>query len=331
MDRITPSTQDAYNWKFDQNDDEVIVTFPFTSTFNIHSLEAQLIEDNTSIIVKAPGHIPFLAGCLENEASKIQLDFNDKENEAILHIFKKEKELWHIIIKSNTLTTFEIDPKSAYLLAIILQKQDIPDELRAQLFRFLQMSCNAGFVPALIYFGTFLLHNPETEEVGLSYLQIAAEGYQSPEAYYFIGLYLLHHDKKEQGVLLLEESLNKGFTGAAYVLGKILSPCSEIDGGKKKDGKEAIEMLEKCDSPEAKLEIARIYFYGCEEVPKDIETANQIYEKAKELEPSLPALDEAENEVPSTTKKSKGLIILFAVSIVSFFGFLVYNQIKRHK
>lgn len=331
MDRITPSTQDAYNWKFDQNDSEVIVTFQFSNTFQIHSLEAQLIEDNTSIIVKAPNHIPFLAGCLEHEASKIQLDYKDKENEVVLHIFKKESELWHIIIKSNTLGTYQIDPKSAYLLAIILQKEDIPDELRTQLFRFLQFSCNAGFVPALIYFGTFLLHTPETEETGLQYLQVAAEGYQSPEAYYFIGLYLLHHDQKEQSVALLEESLSKGFTGAAYVLGKILSPCSEIDGGKKKDGKKAIEMLEKCDNPEAKLEIARIYYHGCNEIPKDVEKANQIYEDAKKAEPSLPPLEEIEVEDPSSTKKSKGLVILFAVSIVSLFGFLVYNQIRRHK
>lgn len=333
MNRITPSTQDAYNWKFDQTEEEVVITFPFSKTFNIHSLEAELIEDNNSIIVKAPDHIPFLAGHLAEEASKIQLDYNDNENIAVLHIIKKVPKLWEIVIKSNTLTTYEIDPKSAYLLAVILQQEDLPDDARALLFRFLQMSCNAGFVPALIYFGSILIQAPQTEEVGLSYLQVAAEGYQSPDAYYLLGKYLLEHDKKEQGVLLLEESLNKGFKDAAVDLGRMLSPYSGVDGGKKKDGKAAIEMLEKCDNPRAKLEIAKIYFYGCDEVPKDVEKANQIYKDAKELDPSLPSLEETEAEAGGSppTKKSKGLVILFAVSIVSLFGFLVYNQIKRHK
>lgn len=331
MDRITPSTQDAYNWKFEQKEDEVIVTFPLPKTFNIHSIEAQLIEDNQSIIVKAPNHIPFLAGNLEHEASKYSIDYKDEENEVVLHIIKAVPELWHIIIKSTTLTTFEIDPKSAYLLAVLLQKEELPEELRVQLFRFLQMSCNAGYVPALIYFGTILLQNPESESAGLSYLQIAAEGYQSAEAYYFLGVYLLDHQQKEQGYMLLEESLAKGFKGAAYVIGKILSPLSEIDAGKPKDGKAALEMLQQCENPEAKLEMARIYFQGCNEVPKDIEKANEIYKEAKELDPSLPPLEEIEVKQPTSTKKSKALVAIVAVSIVSLFGFLVYNQIRRHK
>lgn len=84
--------------------------------------------------------------------------------------------------------------------------------------------------------------------------------------------------------------MNNGFNDASYILGEILSPASDFDGGRKKDGKAAIQMFEKNKTPRAMLEIARIYFYGCENVPKDVQKANELYAEAKKLDENLPPL-----------------------------------------
>ena len=139
------------------------------------------------------------------EVSKVHLEYIQKdEKKVVVHIVKKEVKQWNIIIKDTTITTNEIDPKSAYLISIvIINESHLYEQMRAKINSFLDFACKVEYVPCLIYCGSLFLRKVELENLGLSYLQIAKDKYQNPEAMYYIGYHFCTHDKKEEGTALL--------------------------------------------------------------------------------------------------------------------------------
>lgn len=291
MNQIDPVLQSAYNWTFTQTDDELIVNFVFPPELDIHTFRSLLSSDKISILCFIPGKLPLLAGKLEHEPAGIESEIIDSLHTVLLHIKKKSKYNWLFIINIENNESLKVDPKSAFLAFNAIDEQtEVSEEVKDRAQKLLNFSSSVGFVPAMIALANLFLQDKSTIERGLALLESAAKNYQSADACFIIACYLLDSGDKENGNRILEESLEMGYKDAALILGEILSPFSDLDGGKPKDGKKAIEMLEQCGNPESKFEIAKIYFNGCSSVPKDIEKAMDIYNQAKEEDPDLPLL-----------------------------------------
>ncbi|OHT08303.1 hypothetical protein TRFO_04916 [Tritrichomonas foetus] len=330
MNQIPPALHPAYDWKFEQNEKEVIVTFQFPPTFNIHSFQANLTNDNQCIRCDAPNHIPFLCGHLNSPADSINVEFLEDSNTVNLHIIKSKEEVWKIVIQSFTPQTGEIDPKSAFLIFSVLSNQDVSDEIKDSIAALLKSSAQAGYVPALLTFGNICIKLETVQHVGFSMLQTAAEMYQSPEAFCHLGSFMLRQNEIEQGLIMLNESLRMGYTNAALIIGRTLSPFSPLPSLEKKNGQKALEMFEKCPLPDSKYEMAKILIKGCEGVPEDSERAKKLYSEAKAELPQLPPLEEV---IAKAENKEQGVngIMVVAAGVVAVFGFILYNHVKRYR
>ena len=323
---ISPSLQNSYNYNFSQDDQKVIITFPFPSTFNIHSVEAVLLNNNLDISVKAPGNLPFLCGQLCNPAKSIELLFDDNKNIITLNILKTtEKEAWNIVIQSFRAETGEIDPKSAFLIfSVLSQQEDLTPEVRQMAVDLLKYSASWGYIDAMLTFGKMCLSIPQTYQDGFNMIMTAMERYQSPEAFCLLGFEMIKNSEFDTGYKLVKESLDMGYTPAAVIIGKLLSPFSELPWDNHKNPKEAYEILEKCDLPESKYERAKILYNGGDNFPANKEEAEKLYKEAKQEIPDLPDLESIPN-----TQNSKILIGSIALGILSVFGYLVFKQIRK--
>lgn len=105
------------------------------------------------------------------KSQKFTLNIQENEKKVVVHIVKKESKIWNIIIKDATIATKEIDPKSAYLVSVVIinDNSSLYEQFRTKINNLLDFACKVEYVPCLIYCGSLFLRKPEAENFGLSY------------------------------------------------------------------------------------------------------------------------------------------------------------------
>ncbi|KAH0787548.1 sel1 repeat family protein [Histomonas meleagridis] len=321
-----------YDWAISQIDQKMVeVRINCSSTFNINMIKGTLFDDNKSIsvYVSTKDMPPILHGNLPGEASDINLRYLEEEHQVIVEIQKKDiTEEWPIIV-STISSDNGIDPKSAFILATIIDQQGTNDQnvirIAQEMF---QYSISVGFPPALVKQAIAIINTYPEQALGI--LKMLSDGYDFPPAYFFLGSYLMTTDdqsQREYGVHCLEKASSFDMRDADYLLGKLYSP---FDDSKypPKDPKKSIEYFTKASQDEnfealSKYEMARIYYKGYDDIPKDEQRAKELFEEAKKLDPSLPDLE--------SFNRKKIIGSIFAATAVTAFGVALFFHLRKRK
>lgn len=329
---IDPKYLKSYTWEYAQTDNEVTVNFLFPETFNLDSFQCTL-EDN-DISCYAPGYLPFISGCLERPIKSHNIEIKTETREIILHLIKNTPETWDLIITKPGSKNNDIDPKSAYLLFVFHSQREaqLTQEEREMYGQLLQFSASAGFPPALNTLGTVLFQDPNTREAGLRLLSTSAEQYQDPQAFFYLGYYMLGTEQNGLAIQLLHQSFEMSFKPAGLLLGRIYSPTSGLDVGIAKDGTKALEYLSQSSLPESLLEQAKLYNQGCKEVPQDKQKAEELLNQfKKETDNQDLTLESLEVKEPESSTGKTVLAALATTGIITLLGTLLYFQFKKHR
>ena len=331
-----PTTWRIFEYTFkDVSLDECVVTIECDKSFNIHLISGKLI-DSLNIDVsceKMKNYPPLLHGQLLNEARDISVEYDTDNSKVKVHIFKKEKKEWVLCIIKQSESDNMIDPNSAFILADIILKEGSATEQGIGLARnYLTYCFQVNFPMALFQQAIELLNSGDVQH-GLQVLSMLIQDYSYPSAYFLFGAHMIglqDNESVDQGIELLKKAAELGSYKANLLLGKVYSP---FDPSKypQKDAKLSLSYFEKSTTPEnpsmdALFEMARIYKKGFDNVPKDDEKAESLYEQAKhfDIDNTLPKLEE-------NNSKSKILGGIISVGALAVFGAAVYLHFKKRR
>lgn len=336
--------QAAYNWEFDQTEDDLIITFEFPPTFNTSCVQINLLEDHQTINVYIDGMNPLFWGRLFAKATSF--DQKVTESEIVLTIHKEEKgKSWDVPI-SRFDDNGMVDAKSGFLLFAILSSNPENEQMMNIASQLLLSSAQVGYVPSIYQLACYCLANEDSAIDGLRLLNKIVERYEDPTSMAHLGsIYLTQKETYDTGVELIKKSAEQGADLGRLNLGILLSPASKVEYANK-DAQKAIEMFNQIEhekfKPMGLYETAKLYYFG-KGVEKNEELANQYYSQAKQFDPNVPPLESLEDvtkvaqTVQQQPKKNEesadwGIRIgvgLAVVATIASVVFTVFNRVRK--
>ncbi|OHT17597.1 hypothetical protein TRFO_00853 [Tritrichomonas foetus] len=171
------------------------------------------------------------------------------------------------------------------------------------------------------------MENEALRGPGMDLLKHGADTYEDPEFCKEFGkMAALVDNNAEKGLEYLEKGAKKGCKECNVVIGKVLSPCSDIKC-RRKNAEKALKNLEEAmDDPESQHEMAKIYMNGAEGIEKDLKKAKILQKQARKQSSNIPSLPEIEG--------SETLPFIIGASIVAGIGvtaFALYKLLRRNK
>lgn len=338
---INQKLSPLYQWKMDQDATSLVIEFPFPddTPFNPDIIKISINKEKSILIVTIPNEISFIQGTLYKECNSFTTQTS--QHSFFLTLKKEDSEEWPYLIGGWDPEEKKIDPKSGFDLFVFARKSQNP-ELIQQAYHFFDSAISSGYVPALLLGYEISINNPQTRDFGMKLLQIAANHYQDVTAMLRLGChYEIDDDKKNDAFELFSRAARKGAYIGMSLMGQMISPLSGISFHQK-DAKEAVQLFEAVlendpDEITSLYELSKLLYHGVG-TEQNKEKALEMYEKAKQIEPKLPSIENIGNEENKGEKKSKKIVtpfgIVVIVSCLSFAvasGLLIFRFFKKRK
>ena len=325
MQKVSAEFAYLYEYEIDDHDDDIDITFKFPKTFEPKGMKIEHDKQANTLKVTIPNEIPIVCGKL---FAPLESYTTAKSQNSFTISFEKEKPMkWPIFIQAP-LDDDSIDPQSALLLFAKLKDSGDPNvhDLAQKLISF---AIDSEYLPAILL-GIQANAPPNGDQQSyLQMLYLAATKYEHPLSLFSLGCILLQNQQSAQeGFMMLQHAAQLGVGLAVSVMGKVLSPLSEIPFPAK-DAKQALELLESVikitDEPIALYEAAKLYDsgLGCEHA--DHEKAMEYYKRAKDKDPQVPPLP-----TPKTSSKVGDILktSVIALTGAAALGGLAYSVYK---
>lgn len=328
MQTIEANFQIIYQWNIVQEDqsDIIKVIIDFPESFKPDSITYELLEQNTIFRAFFNPELPIIEGLLYSPVKSF--DTHIEKNQIIITFVKNDDTKWPTLMRDKNPITNKIDPNSAF--AIFKDQVEISEDTE-KLESFFSHSMACGYLPALMYALDMMEDDPTLKDSYLQILDLAAHKYQHPVALFKYATYLVDNGQKEEGFKYLSLAAQKGVGIAISLMGQMISPLSGIEFSEK-DPVSALQLFEKVigikDEPIALYEAAKLYKagVGCE---KDIEKANNYYQRAKAVSHDLPDLPDYKEGV---TILGVPVFIAAGVSVAAITaGTFIYSLFKRSR
>ncbi|OHS96205.1 hypothetical protein TRFO_10150 [Tritrichomonas foetus] len=293
--QINPKYVDAYTYEFqDQEDGHAKIVIKVPTSVQESDLDIKFDKEKPSIIVGIKGEIPFVSGVLFSEVN----DFSYKlENgELTLNFTKNSNDQWMIPIRDAISSDINVDPMTAFQLAVSLSFQGMDQ----QSMPLLMWCVSIMFPPAVILMSKIALENGQSIAEFMPTLIKLCDEYHCGQACSTIGSAgILGQISIDTGIKYLRKGIELDDIEAKVLLGVLLSPLEEPHG-KFEDAAEAVKILKDIpDQPRSMYSYAMLLAQGlgCE---KDIELAQKLMDKAREIIPDLPVIDGLKNNLKQT-------------------------------
>ena len=333
---IHPDEIFLYNYSLKDVEETLEITIPMPDGFDSDSIKVEFLHNNQCINVSAGDRIPFVCGIMYKP---IESYVTKTENQKfIITLTKKEKELWPVFITSNNVETLAIDPKSAFIIYDLFQRNP-NEEDAAVAFQYLFYSAKAGFVPAMRVYGKYLARDKETLSSAIQVLSLGMEMYGDAECQFNLALIYSNFERmKDKAAELMVAAAEAGLPDAMVGAGEFFSPLSNIKYAKKDVSKALIwfnKALEHGENWIAYHELAKLNMYGVG-VQKNVNRARELQAMAQKLHGSVPPLELANNgegeKKPAGPSIKKNLVNLgITCAFAAIFGFAVYKSVHKKK
>ena len=314
-----------YDYEIEDHNEDIDITFKFPKTFEPKSLKIDHNKEANTLKITIEDELPVVCGKLFAPLSSYT---TAKSQNSFTISFEKENEMkWPIFIQAP-LDDESIDPQSALLLfAKLKDTTDPKDHDLAQ--KLVSFAIDSEYLPALLI-GIQANSPPNGDQQSyLQMLYLAATKYEHPPSLFALGCIFLQNPQSAQdGFMMLQRAAELGFGLAVSVMGKALSPLSEIPFPAK-DAKNALELLESvikiADEPIALYEAAKLYDSGLGCDHPDHDKAIDYYQRAKSKDPEVPPLP-----TPQTPSKVGEIVktSVIALTGVAALGGLAYSVYK---
>ena len=313
---IDPKYAKMYEYKVEMDEPGFVVHFPIPENFDTNKIKVALSNDKTGISIHIPNAPPILKGKLFAPV----LNFVTKIDKGhFIVICKKAKpEKWEKFIIDYFPNTQEIDPKSSFeLFNMMSAEKKTLDDGAIHVVR----SCEFGYVQAMNCVAAICLstNHPDFVTKGRELFNIAIDYFKNPLAMVMYADIVLTENsaRAPYAMTLYKKAIDQGFTIAHALLGRALSPLSDINN-KNKNAEEAVKELElglETESPMAYHELAKLYYNGVG-VEKDQDKARELQEKAHK---AFPDVEPLEDELGSAKGMLKVFFVLLAAIIIGLF------------
>ena len=326
----------------DQDATSLVVefSFPEDTPFNPDIVKISLNKEKSILIVKIPNEISFIQGTLYKKCSSFQT--RTGPHSFFLTLIKEDSEEWPYLIGGWDPEEKKIDPKSGFDLFVFARKSQNAEMIQ-QAYQFFDSAISSGYAPALLLGYEISINNPKSREFGMKLLQIAAYHYQDVTAMLRLGChYEFDDEKKNDAFDLFSEAARKGACIGMSLMGQMISPLSDVSFHHK-DAKEAAQLFEAVlendpDELTSLYELSKLLYHGVGIEPNK-ERALEMYEKAKQMEPKLPSIENIGNEeIKEEDRKSKyfftpfGIVVIVScVSFAAVGGLLIFRFFKKRK
>ena len=339
--RIIPRLQRLYDYDVDQPDDRHIIfinlPLPKKPDFDISKINVQLetVEnDEDAINIGIEGEMPFVCGVLYHPVNK-EYEKEKVNGKLRIKLTQNDETEWQVLITKRNPKNNYIDPKSAFYNFLIYEKSENEEEKKIGK-DYLMYAVSSGLTQATRIYGDMLLCEGHRED-GLLTLKSAADEYKDPEAQFKIGcIYSRQEKTRKLGYEYLLKAFDQGNSSAAILLGKLLSPLSDMEF-EIKDPQKAVYFFEiECAKPEpdgtAIHELAKLEAAGLG-ITKNVQHALELQALASKLDPNVPNLNQSsyrtKNESFINALKPK--VIGAAVATATFgLGLFFYLKRRRH-
>lgn len=304
---INVDHSDLYQWKIKQDETTVQICFDLSDDIDPSIFHVECSTEDLGFIISIPGEIPLVCGSLYFPITTFEA--KEEGHTYYVNLIKAENNHWPLLIRDRHPISKNIDPKSALdLFQMYSESNDAL--LNNQANEFLDTSIRCGYAPALRGYYEFAMstQNQEMQEKAIEFLYIAARIYKDPFSLMYFGSRLLAEpDTRDIAYDCFAESASKGCIVAYSMMGQLISPLSQYSFHTK-NGEKSAKLFEIVinyisGDPISYYELAKLKYVGCG-IEKDQQGALKLYEKAKELDPTLPPLDSIDYEQLVRTCKS---------------------------
>lgn len=342
---IFPEHSILYNWEFDDFPKEIKLTIHCPTTqFDSSLIHAELFNENSDIKVWYERELPIVWGHLTAKLSKITTKIDD--DAFIITGIKFEENHWDFVcsdffggMKNQDLSYYEADPLTLFIIFHIYASDP---QLKNQSTKILDQLLSLQYLPAIRYAGQSICTNAsnmENLQFGLSILLIGSETYQDTICMLLAGTFLItKFGNFDEGKRMLLHGGELGDDECYLNLGLFLSPYSDLSQGDT-NIKEALECFQRAlvindKNYTAMNELAKIYFYGGKDIPRNIIESRRLAEIVKQNFSEFEKPFDPDIQIqPEITNRKKTLfhtgIVTLCVSGLVTLGFYIYKKFSK--